>query len=65
VLDASHLTDLVNTAELSSADRVLLCLAVEVENAKSVKEIIEIGYGGGFRKIKKLVTLQPSEVGVG
>jgi hypothetical protein len=53
LLPKEFLKDLLTQKELSSTDKLLLCLAVEPETAKAVADIRELAVSSGLRAAKK------------
>jgi hypothetical protein len=53
VLPRESLKDLLTQKELSSVDKLLICLAVEPENPKAVKELRAMAVTSGLRAAKK------------
>lgn len=54
MLQEEHLRNLISTDKLSSRDKLLLCMAVDLSAPKSVKEISGLAFKNGFRSVKKL-----------
>ncbi len=54
MLHTEHLKDLISSNDLSNTDKTLLCLAVDSETPISVKQITELAYGSGFRRVKRI-----------
>ena len=50
MLDSGILKNLLHQSELSNTDKLLLCMALDVEAPKGVKEIKEIARKSGLRK---------------
>ncbi len=48
MLDKNSLKDILHQQGLTKTDKLILCLAVDHENPKSVKEILEIARAGGL-----------------
>jgi hypothetical protein len=54
MLNKEHLKDLFSLDGISTTDKVLLCLAVEYDAPKAVKDITAMAFASGFRGVKKL-----------
>ena len=53
MLDKILLVDILQMSDLSRADKLLLCLAVDSKRPKQVREIRDIAYKAGLREVKK------------
>ena len=53
MLDKTLLVDILQTPDLSRTDKLLLCLAVDGEQPKQVREIRDIALESGLREVKK------------
>ena len=49
-----HLKNLISTDQLSNRDKLLLFMAVNDAAPKSVKEITELAFKNGFRRVRKV-----------
>lgn len=54
MLHEEHLKNLISTEQLSNRDKLLLCVALDDAVPKAVKEISELAFKNGFRRVKKL-----------
>ncbi|MEQ9408199.1 MAG: hypothetical protein RIK87_10760 [Fuerstiella sp.] len=54
MLKEESLRDLITTDEIGNLDKVLLCLSVQHDDPKQVKEVSALAFNNGFRRIKKL-----------
>ena len=52
MLAKESLKDILHRSELSNTDKVLICLSVNEESAKAVKEIRQLAIAAGLRKAK-------------
>ncbi len=52
MLDTNSLKDLLHQSEISNTDRLLLCLGVKEDAAKTVSEIVAIAKAAGLAKAK-------------
>lgn len=52
MLDSNVLKDLLHQNELSNSDKLLLCMAVDVETPKAVQDIKDVARKSGLRKVK-------------
>lgn len=53
MLDKTLLMEILQTPNLSRRDKLLLCLAVDSDKPKPVREIREIAFDSGLREVKK------------
>jgi len=53
LLDQSQLTDALHAKRLSRQDALLVCLAADVDSAKSVKQIKELARNAGYTEVQK------------